>query len=294
MKIKFLTSIALVLFVFGFVQGQSSYFDGKFTVRGFTHYDQQYTLYDFSREGKTMKAKYFATNAYQQYLDWKAGKEILLVVPGAFSDGWEKSAKPVGLCVDNGKIVNRSPDSNMDGMVIVYNGSTQIGGIAIVDMDKSPVNCETSYGSGQYKDYYPRTSSTDRTIFMNWGESNGLTLFQTQLVFSEKKASYENFQNLTYGEQRERRFLAICRKNGDVHHVVVNAPEKQYLNTAAKRAKEVLDFDGFQVLYMLNLDTGWKNLMYAYNGSYLEDLKPSTNENATIDRATNLLIYYKD
>ncbi|MDC7996663.1 hypothetical protein [Gilvibacter sediminis] len=295
----FYTTIFTLLLSVTMLNAQS-YFNGKFRIEAYDYGDRTFTLYDFSREGSSatnLKAKYFATNAYDQYLNWKSGKEILFITAGAFSDGWDSSAKPVGICVDNGHIVNRSPQSEMDGMVIVYNGAAQQGGIAVVDMDKKYVNVENPYGSGNYEQYDPRDNITDRTKFLNWGEDAGVTLFQTQLVYSEKKTYDENFGNKFYGAERERRYLAICIKNGIVHHVVVDVPEAIYLGEGAEDTKVVLEYDGFKVLYILNLDTGDKNLMYSYNGSYLEDKRPykgSNTDAAKIENATNLLIYYKD
>lgn len=293
-----------LLLTFALIIGASaagqSYFNGKYNIVPYNYKDKTFTLYDFSRAGgaaTNMKAKYFATDAYNQYLNWKSDKEILLIAPGAFSDGWDSSAKPVGLCVDNGTIINRVAKSEMDGMVIIYNGAAQIGGVAVVDMDKKYVRVEDPYGSGNYKNYDPRGSAADAVNFLNWGEGAGVTLFQTQLVYSEKKTFNENFGNLEYGSKRERRFLALCIKDGNVHHVVVDVPEEEYLIKGTKEAKEVLEYDGFKVLYILNLDTGDKNLLYAYNGSYLEDLKPykgSATDRAKIENATNLIIYYKD
>jgi len=271
---------------------QSSYFDGKFKVINETEGGEIYTFYDFSRKDSKIKAKYFATNAYSQYEAWKSGKTILLVTAGAFSDGWETTSKPVGLCVDNGITVTKTADPVMDGMVIVYNGGTQAGGIAVVDLDKNKVRCEDPYGSKNYVYYQPRENATDATNFLSWGSREGLTLFQTQLVYSEDKST--NFANETYGKERERRFLAICKKDGDVHHVVINAPKKLYLMKSAKYAKNVLERNGFSLMYLLNLDTGNKNLLHVYNGSSLIDLKPSSHEQAKIEKATNLLIYYKD
>ena len=267
-----------------------SYYGGKFSVKKYTHRDYSYTLYDFSREGTNMRAKYFAQNAYEQYKKWKTGKDILLVTAGAFSDSFKSWGKPVGLCVDNGKIVTKVADNVMDGMVIVYNGAAQIGGIAIVDLDKKPVRVENPYGSGNYESYRPRTYSSDRTNFLNWGKSAGVTLFQSQLVYSQNKAT--NFSNLYYGKKRERRFLAICMKGGNVHHVIVDAPDLLYLNLSAKYAKEVLEYDGLKVLYIVNLDTGDKDILHVYNGSYLANLRP--NPNAKIEDATNLIVYYRD
>ncbi|MCU7551411.1 hypothetical protein OCK74_19975 [Chitinophagaceae bacterium LB-8] len=274
------------------VANAQSYFDGKFRIAGYTHKGYNYTLYDFSREGGKIKAKYFAQNAYTQYQNWKSGKQVLLITAGAFSDSWNQDGKPVGLCVDNGAIVNRVPNSDMDGMVIVYNGGAQQGGLAVVDMDIKPVTVQNPTGS-----YYPRTSAEDRTNFLSWGETNGVTLFQTQLVYSSDRSSSN--ANLTYGSKRERRFLAICRKNNVVHHVVVNAPDDLELNLSASYAKAVLDYDGFSVLFIMNLDTGDKNVLHAYDGSYLKDMKPYKGsstyaDRAKVENATNLLIYYTE
>lgn len=270
-------------------QGDGSYFGGKYKVITKYKNNKMYRLYDFSREGGTMKAKYFATNAYEQYKEWKSGKNILLVAAGAFSSSLNpKNAFPIGLTVDNGLVVNRSTDNVMDGMVIVYNGGSQQGGVAVVDLDMKPVRVERTYGSGVYDSYYPRSNSSDRDNFVEWGENQGVTLFQTQLLYSKDKRY--NFSNLLYGNERERRFLALCKKGGTVHHVVIDAPNHEYLNLAAKEAKKVLEEQGFSVLYIMNFDTGRYNMLYAYDGNTLQNLRPSRN----LADATNLLVYYKD
>lgn len=281
-KFKLVFSIVLLILSIGSMNAQQSFYGGKFRIQSYTNNGDSYIIYDFDRKEAKMRAKYFAQNAYSQYKNWKSGKNVLLVTAGAFSTSFESNGIPVGLCVDNGKIVNRSMKSEMDGMVIVYNGGSQVGGIAIVDLDKGPVTVDGD------DSYYPRTNTNDRRSFLNWGRDNGLTLFQTQLVYSEKKRN--NFANLYFGKKAERRFLAICKKRGKVHHVVVDAPDDQYLNKAAKNAKEVLEYDGFYVMYILNLDTGGKNILKVNNGSYLQTIQ----EVSPIKKATNLLIYYTE
>lgn len=262
-----------------------SYYGGKFKISSYSIDNYDYALYDFSRSGARMRAKYFATDAHSQYLNWKSDKRILLVTAGAFSASWDSDAIPVGLCVDNGTIINKVPDSEMDGLVVVYNGDAQIGGIGIVDLDENGIVC----GKGDSKvTYHPRGSYSDRLGLLNWGKDNGLTIFQTQLVYSSDK--FSNFSNLYYGDKKERRFLAICKKSGSVHHVVVDAPDELELNRSAQNAKKVLEYAGFRVLYILNLDTGGKNVLHVYNGSFLKNLEP--NPDAALSEATNLLIYY--
>ncbi|WP_461043835.1 hypothetical protein [Spirosoma harenae] len=276
--------VCILVFTFpifnNIIYGQS-YFDGMFTVNSYTTNNHNYKLYDFSRENSVIKVKYFAQNAYRQYSDWKAGKQVLLVTSGAFSDKWESDATPVGLCVDNGVVINRTPDDNMDAMVVVYNNGGQEGKIAVIDMDVSPI---TLFG----KRYWPRNYSSDRVEFLSIARQYGLTLFQTQLVYSVDRSS--NFTNLYFGAKRERRFLAICRKNGYTHNVIVDAPDDLELNLSAKYAKDVLNYAGFDVSYILNFDTGGKNILRVYNGTYLRDLLVDSK----ITESTNLLVYYKD
>lgn len=272
-----------------------SYLGGKFRKKTYTYQEHTYTLYAFSRKDSEVRAKYFAQNAYNQYRTWKSGKTILLVTTGAFSDSWENNAKPVGLCVDNGTVVNRTPDRIMDGMVIVYNGGGQAGGIVVVDLDVRNVQVENPPGTK--KSYDPRASVLDRIEFLKWGEDNGLTLFQTQLLYSKDRN--ENFTNILHGNKRERRFLALCSKDGVTHHVVVDAPDDLELNLAASQAKHVLEHDGFSVTYILNLDTGDRNLLYVHNGERLEDLDPfegldANRHRALLENAANLLVYYKE
>ena len=270
-------------------QTDGEWLGGKYRITTYEGYGNVYRLFDFSRKGNSLKAKYFAINAYDQYIKWRGNKKILMVIPGACSTSFAKDGIPGGLTIDNGVQVNNSIDNVMDGMVVVYNGGAQQGGIAVVDLDVKPVTVEQPLGSGEYKKFFPRKSYSDRLNFLQWGEKAGVTLFQTQLVYSNDRVS--NFSNLYYGKKAERRFLAICKKNGVIHHVVVDAPNDEYLNLAAKQAKEALDMEGFYVYYIMNFDTGGKNILYAYNGSYLINYRPSQAE---IEDSTNLLIYYMD
>ena len=258
-----------------------NYYNGAVTVKKKSYDGRAYILFDFNRENNLVKAKYFARNAYSQFTNWRRGKEILFATAGAYSDSYSSSASPVGLCVDNGAIVTRTPDMNMDGMVIVYNGGAQEGGMAIVDMDVNPVKAFNA-------SYRPRDNSSERISFLNWGQQNGLTLFQSHLVYSSDRSN--NFPNMYYGEPRERRFLAICRRAGVVHHVIVDAPDMLELNKAASNAKSVLESEGLSVSYIVNLDSGARNILHAYNGSLLKDYRPS---NAKLEDYCALLIYYK-
>ena len=141
----------LLILLLAFHQGvaQSNYLKGTYVKEKVHHEGSRFTVYDFSRK-KTNKgivrAKYFAQNANDQFEDWKDDRQILFYCSGAFSESWDTDSPPLGICVDNGRIVNRNIDKQMDGLVIVYNGGLQAGGIAVVNMDKESVRVSQENG----------------------------------------------------------------------------------------------------------------------------------------------------
>jgi len=256
-----------------------------------------YNIYDFTKNGSGIKTKYFAQNAYAQYLRWSSDKQILLVTAGAFSDSWENYGKPVGLCVENGYIINKVIQYNWDGMVLIYNTNQLLSDIVVVDIGVKNVIVNALDGSNQKYVYSLKSSAADRMNFLNWGEHANITLFQTQLLYSTDKYSNNNLNNPYYGDSRERRFLAVCTKNGITHDIIIDIPNEIKLNLATSYAKYVLEYAGYSVSYIMNLDTGDKNILYRYNGSYLQNMHPYKGnypERATIENATNLLVFYKD
>lgn len=278
----------LVLVQPGLLQAQS-YLKGSY-VRSTVNYDGSTMIVStFSRKktskGK-VKAKYFAQNANRQFANWRNDKRILYYCSGAFSESWNSNSPPLGICVDNGRIVNRNIDESMDGLVIVYNGGAQAGGIAVINLDKEKVNVNQG-GRASYdlRDY------SDRNAFLNWAASQDATVFQTQLMYSKSYGRGFSRSNLTYGEQAERRFLAICMKRGVVYHIVIDHPESDYLNRAAERVIDYLrDEEGYELFGFFNLDTGGKNVMRAYDDRDRE----VDNGPTEVNEATNLLVYYVD
>jgi len=55
----------------GYGQGTKSYLNGKYTTFVDKSYGEEIQFFVFSRAGNTIKAKYFAQDAPQQYDDWK-------------------------------------------------------------------------------------------------------------------------------------------------------------------------------------------------------------------------------
>ncbi|GAA4318780.1 hypothetical protein [Flaviaesturariibacter amylovorans] len=278
-----------LLLSFGFVAGLSAqelYFDGHFRKKSYMNNNHRYVLFDFKIGDGRVKTKFFAQNAYARYQEWKKNREVLLVTVGAFSDSWEMDARPVGMCIDEGTVVSRVADPRMDGIVLMY----PTGETTIADLGARSVYIRTDAGKEVLS---PRESSVDRVRLLDWAEKNRVTLFQTQLLFSSFRPAAK--PDLNYGEKRERRFLALCTKGGSEHQVVVDAPSDLTLNLSAAYAKEILEHDGFRVSFLLNMETGGRNILHAYNGAYLQDLQPNaSNAEARIERSTNLLVFYID
>jgi hypothetical protein len=171
-------------------------------------------------------------------------------------------------------------DPVMDGFVIVTEGF-----VLVIDLDNLESGIVTE--DGNTLSINPRASVSDRLLIINAAEQNNWTLFQTQLVYSVDK--YKNFKNLEYGNEAERRFLAVCSdESGSMYNVIVDVPDSLYLNVAAKNTKEVLEYAGYKVQYILNLDTGGKNIFITRDGDSLKYMADDT-----IDEATNLIVFYK-
>lgn len=270
---------------------QDRYLSGLYMLTNTEYQDYDLNVYDFSRRKSRrtgqIKAKYFAKNANSQFNEWKEGKKILFYCSGAFSESWDPNSPPLGVCVDNGNIVNRNLDSSMDGLVIVYNGGAQAGGIGVVNIDKDPV--KVSQG-GNFT--YDLRNYSQKSSFLNWAASQDATVFQTQLMYTSKYGyGFNESTHLTYGSSAERRFLAICIKDGTVHHIVIDHPGGDYLNRSAKRVHSYLSESmGYNVIGLFNLDTGGKNIMRAYD----DEGDTLSRTSLDTDEATNLLVYYVD
>lgn len=251
-----------------------SYFNGLYQVKT----QDGMTFFIFSRKDAKIKAKYYVQNP--QTLGDLYGKTILLVCSGAFSVNWDPKSPPIGICVEKGRIINRNVDDTMDGVVIVYNGGAQKGGIAVSNLEKEPIN--TPEGS-----FWLRNNS-DKLKFLQWATEKEATVFQTQLLYSTK--GYEFSMDKRYvGNTAERRMLAICRRNNGVEHIVIDSPRSDYLNNTAKRIVEVLQRWGYEIVGLLNLDTGGRDYVEVY-----DDQGNTIYSKGSFQNAINLLIYYID
>lgn len=223
-----------------------------------------------------VKAKYFAKNAYSAYQQWKQNKDIVLVSSGAYSTSWNSDATPVGLCVDNGEIVNRNIENSMDGLVIVE----AVGGVRVSDIDKKDLYLQ-SIG----KQISPRD---DKFLLMNWGRDENATIFQTHLL------AYTDGLRINPSRSSQntatRRLLVLGFFDNKLFHAVFHITKDQTLYQATKDVMETMNNIGIKVVSILNLDTGGKDILEVFDDS--RSKIPYIMGKEKVEIATNLLIYY--
>lgn len=262
--------------------------DGKFKIFPFAVGDS----------GKTnIKAVFFAKDCYNSFLKLKEKSNILFASSASFSSSInEKNHVPVGFCAENGVILNKMPHQTMDGLVIIDNKKPSINAMKIIDLDKEYNNCQPSKCNSHFMHNNIRNNPSDTFSFINTIETHKFSSFQTQLVYTKFKSDLENFERLNNGtNDRSRRFLAICKKGEELYHVIVDSIEEDYLMASSKNALEHLRQLDYVVDFMINLDTGSKDIMYAHNGEYLKNFRPNPlTSSAKIENASSLLIYYTD
>jgi len=237
--------------------------------------------------GNRIKAKYFAakgndgTTVPYRYANWSVGKDMIVVSSAGYMDEF---GIPVGLTIDNGKVVNKTLAS-FDGLIIVY----ATGGIVATNLKNGDLTLQGG-GIAAGRKFDIRNNYTDRMDFINWAQLQEATVFQTHLlVYKDQLTIGTNADT----KSRERRFLAVGKDkaSGDLCHVIVNLPEYTTLYSGTVRAKKFLnDIRDIEITFMINLDTGYQDVCFLYNrdgtiNNLIHGEKPITN-------AVNLLGYY--
>lgn len=236
-----------------------------------------------NRKSGHVKAKYFAhkdlhtsKSVYQKYSSWKSGKDIMLVCSGAFTT--KDYTTPLGLTVDNGKIVNRNINKDMDGLVIVY----ATGGIVVSDIDEGNLYLGSLNKRIDARDF------RDKQTLISWAEKEEATIFQTQLL------AYKNNLRIPSHaprEEAERRLLVLgIDPQGDVQHIIFNIESEVYLYNISEMVFNYLKAKNMNIVAMLNLDTGMYNILEVYDDD--GDQEDDVEGKKDVRDATNLLTYY--
>jgi hypothetical protein len=291
-----LTKIVVVLILLG-LQANAVYtqiYNSKLVETYDGNYDgEKLQMVKMNRKGDRIKAKYFAAkyngkDVYNRYLEWSKGKNIILVSSGTYMDDY---GVPVGLTIDNGVVVSRSM-APFDGLVIVY----ATGGIAVTNLEKGDLKVHYTSTNTDYTFTDLQNNSTQRSRFIAWAEEEKATVFQTHLlIYTNTIGVYTpSIYSGNSAHKRERRFLiGVKDAENNVNHIIINLPEQNNtLYSGAKKAKEFLEnnIDITNIVYMINLDTGYQDVLKFYNSYGTEN--SSVKGTADLPVAVNLLVYY--
>lgn len=252
--------------------------------------NETYAIQKMLRRDNHVKVKYFAEKdgnltVNSRYENWAAGKKVIAISSGTYMTTCDvNTAKPVGLCIDNGRVVNRVL-GDMDGLMIVY----ATGGLAASNLKNGNLTITDAKGGKKVLDI--RNNGYHLAEFIAWAEEMEATVFQTHLFVYDNKMSIGGNSSSTTAP---RRFLAVCKNdNNEIIHYIVNLPSASTLLDGTKKAYDYLNnYEDVSVVFMINLDTGCQNVFRVND----KDGNTSTSKNFRGDvdpsSAANLLVYY--
>jgi len=260
--------------------------------------NNKFKIFSFTIDDtNTIKTAFFAKDPYNDFLKLNKTSKILYASSASFVSTLDKKNNiPVGFCAEKGEIINKMPHQDMDGIVVISNNHPKMSSVEIIDLDKVNGKCETYNCESHFLHNNIRNDPSLAFSFIDAIESQNISSFQTHLVYTKYKSDNENFEKLHNGNNdRSRRFLAIGKKDGKLHHIIVDNIEDNYLMASAKNSLEYLRQKQYSVDFMVNLDTGSKDIIHAYDGENLINLRPNPlTSSAKIENASSLLVYYTE
>lgn len=295
---KYLPSLsALIIFLFStaFIKGTDGYNEELVEVSTAVFKSDKFHVISLNRQNKRIHAKYFAAtdphnnkSVSERYLAWKKGKNIIAVSSGTYMTSCIPAyAKPVGLCIDNGIIVNNSMDTRLGGLVIV----SQTGSIVATKISDGNL---TIHENGENKQI-DINKTFDRNHFVNWAKNNDATVFQSHLLVYEDKLNTSPCTGTTKScsNKASRRFLAVgFNENNERVHIIIHSPSETTLYDGTYKVFKFLkEFKEMRkISFMINLDTGCQDVFNFYHtdGSKTPKIKGTLDEH----EAVNLLIYH--
>ena len=249
------------------------------------------SMMKLSRKDNHVKVKVFATNengvsVAERYMKWSQGKNIILYTSGAY---FGRGYFPVGICIDNGRIVNNDVvRTGLDALAIVY----QTGGIAVADLQQGNLNIVGSNGPITVDVRKP----LDAQKFKSWAQTNSATVFQTHLLcFNNDLKTYPSSGGSS-ANTASRRFLAVCQdKQGAIQHVILNIKEQVTFYDGAKLIKDYLLHPSSifnKIHFMINLENGMQDVFEYYDGIGNLSTTKYFGGGTPLTDAQNLIVYY--
>jgi hypothetical protein len=268
---------------------QESWYSQYVQLKGYNLYGSSEPLWLIliNKSENHIKTKYFAypslySTVPEKFNSWKRNKKVILYASGSYVSNLTSTGTPVGLTIDNGVAVNRNIETKgYDGLVVI----SPAGEIDVLDL-KYVITFQ-----GEARQYDIQHNQFDKNDFIQWAVGARYTVFQTHLLAYKNQICLSQYNSSTTTASN-RRFLA-CGTNslGQTIHVIVNDLHSGTLYARAKLAFDVLqNQEGLNIAWMINLDTGAKDIFQAYNeqGDELIHYKGSTSFNEAI----NLIAYY--
>ena len=272
------------------IHGQATaQYDGDYAGIGTEIIDnEKYTVVEMTRKDQRIKVKYFADkdysgkSVYSRYLEWSRNRSVVCASVGTYFDD---SRRPVGICIDDGYIINRT-EMNMDGLVIVY----KTGGIVATNIKEGNLTVQSPEGGSMVLNI---RNSLDRSRFFKWAQENNATVFQSHLLYykNEMKISSVNSKS----DMRERRMLGVAKDDeGNIRYYVINLKSYNTLYNATEKIVRYLKKKSgiTDVVFLINLDTGFQDAFQVRrpDGSIITN-KDFTGEKE-LSVAQNLLVFY--
>lgn len=304
--------ITLALFGFHFLTSftvnsqrlSSSYLAEELCTSNFADEVKTYSLFDhsgeigysiwLSRKSQNVKAKYFAHKdvrsgqiVQEKYDTWRPGRSVILMSSGAYASGWKAPDTPTGITVDNGMVVNRTIEPDMDGLVIVE----AVGGVRVSNIKDGDLSISTDQG------YKTINVLTDKIEFLAWCEKNKATVFQTHLLIYKDVLKVGRYNSDS--DQSVRKLLVLAKdRAGNIFHIMYYSKFKAFtLYTISESVLGHLNSIGYSVIAAINLDTGGYDVL-STAGSVKDCegnlLKGNSNHSSEDVRKTmtNILAYY--
>ncbi len=278
----------------------------------FGQYDQKLVKFDYKEingnpfgviklnmTNQRVKVKYFASkdansnlSVYQRFSDWAFNKKLILVSSGTYyyypnkNNRDKNTARPVGICIDNGNIINKTTDDKLDALAMIYSS----GKIAVENLKNKTISVKDASGNPINLNL---DNALDKNLFYKWATDVKATIFQTHLF------AYKG--NLLVGQNSNafkdyRRFLAAgINSNNETVQYIINLPFNSTILEGSKYALEYLKSNENlkEISFLINLDTGAQNAMETYHPKTGDKLNNSNFSGIKeIKDAINLIVYY--
>ncbi len=282
------------------------------SIGAFGQYDQKLVKFDFKEingnpfgvvklnmTNQRVKVKYFASkdansslSVYQRFSDWAFNKKLILVSSGTYyyypdkKNRDKNTARPVGICIDNGNIINKTTDDNLDALALIYSS----GKIAVENLNSKVISVKDASGNPLNLNL---SNALDKNLFYKWATDVKATIFQTHLFAYKGNLLVAPNAN-TFKDYR--RFLAAgINNNNETVQYIINLP---FNSTILEGSKYALDYlktseNLKEISFLINLDTGAQNALETYHPKTGDKLSNSNFSGVKdIKDAINLIVYY--